>query len=35
VPLYNVEHPDLTWRLNGIGFTFPPGIQIAAETACS
>jgi hypothetical protein len=31
VPLYNVEHPDLTWRVNGIGFTFPPGIQIAAN----
>jgi hypothetical protein len=30
VPLYNVEHPDLTWRLNGIGFTFPTGSQIAA-----
>ena len=31
VPLYNVEFPDLAWRVNGIGFTFPPGIQIAAN----
>jgi hypothetical protein len=31
VPLYNVEHPDLTWRVNGIDFNFPPGTQIAAN----
>ena len=31
VLLYNVEHPELTWRLNGIGFSFPPGTQIAAN----
>ena len=28
VPLYNVEYPDLVWRVNGIDFTFPPGTQI-------
>jgi hypothetical protein len=30
VPLYHVDHPQLTWRLNGIGFTFPPGVQLSA-----
>jgi hypothetical protein len=31
VPLYHPEHPELTWRLSGIGFAFPPDTQIAAH----
>jgi hypothetical protein len=30
VPLYHPDHPELTWRLNGIGFSFPPGLQLPA-----
>ncbi len=29
VPLYHPEHPELTWRLNGVGFQFPPGVTLA------
>lgn len=29
VPLFNPEHPDLAWRLDGFGFEFPPGIELA------
>lgn len=29
VPLYNPEHPELTWRVNGIGYSFPPGLELA------
>jgi hypothetical protein len=31
VPLYHPDHPDLTWRLNGVGYSFPPGTQMAAQ----
>ncbi len=29
VPLYNPGHPELTWRVNGIGYSFPPGLELA------
>ena len=29
VPLYHPEHPELTWRLNGVGYQFPPGVTLA------
>ncbi len=28
VDLSNPEHPDLTWRLAGMGFDFPPGVTL-------
>lgn len=28
VPLFDVANPTNTWRVNGLGFTFPPGIEI-------
>ncbi|MHB9007542.1 MAG: lamin tail domain-containing protein [Limisphaerales bacterium] len=31
VPLYNLDHPGLTWRLDGLGFSFPPDTLIAAN----
>lgn len=31
VPLFHPEHPDLTWRLNGVGFRFPPGVTVAPQ----
>ncbi len=29
LPLYNIAYPSNTWRLNGVGFDFPPNTQIA------
>jgi hypothetical protein len=31
VPLYHPEFPDLTWRLNGIGFTFPTNLALPPQ----
>ncbi len=31
VPLFHPEHPDLTWRLSGIGFQFPAGITVPPQ----
>jgi hypothetical protein len=31
VPLHHPDHPDLPWRLNGVGFSFPAGTQMAAQ----
>ena len=31
VPLYDPANPTNTWRLNGLGFSFPAGAQIAAN----
>ncbi|MBX3744481.1 MAG: lamin tail domain-containing protein [Verrucomicrobiae bacterium] len=28
VPLHHPEHPDIPWRINGIGFRFPPGLVL-------
>lgn len=30
VPLFDTAHPMNTWRLNGLGFSFPPNIRLAA-----
>jgi hypothetical protein len=30
VPLFDPVHPTNLWRLNGIGFTFPPNVTLAA-----
>ncbi len=29
VRLYNPDFPQLTWRVNGLGFSFPPGVELA------
>jgi len=31
VRLYDPLRPTNTWRLNGVGFTFPPGIELPAQ----
>lgn len=31
VPLFHPEHPELTWRLSGVGFQFPPGVTVAPQ----
>ncbi|MCO5051795.1 MAG: lamin tail domain-containing protein [Verrucomicrobiae bacterium] len=31
VTLFNSAHPDLTWRINGIGFQFPTNVTLAAQ----
>lgn len=31
VPLFDAEHPTNTWRLAGVGFTFPPGITLPPQ----
>jgi hypothetical protein len=31
VALYDVAHPTNTWRINGIGFAFPSGLELAAN----
>ncbi|HTL17917.1 MAG TPA: lamin tail domain-containing protein, partial [Patescibacteria group bacterium] len=32
LPLYNTEFLSNTWRLNGIGFDFPPNVEIAPNS---
>jgi len=29
LPLYNIDYPSNTWRLNGVGFDFPTNVHVA------
>lgn len=31
VKLFDPENPTNTWRLNGVGFAFPPGVEVPAR----
>jgi hypothetical protein len=31
VPLHDPAHPTNTWQVNGVGFTFPPGVTLPAN----